>query len=107
VGVGISNLNTSLDNTSGESTSKSTTQTTVDGGAGVAVKVGPVKGLPRRALEQCHEQRRAHRLRQRADGARDARRRPFLRVIAKAALPREGRRLFHSIPSCCLRPSGL
>ena len=44
-GVGISNLNTSLDATTGESTSKSTTQTTVDGGAGVAVKVGPVKAF--------------------------------------------------------------
>lgn len=45
VGVGISNLNTSLDDASGQSTSKSTTQTTVDGGAGVAVKVGPVKAF--------------------------------------------------------------
>ena len=45
LGVGISNLNTSLDDVSGESTSKSTTQATVDGGAGVAVKVGPVKAF--------------------------------------------------------------
>jgi opacity protein-like surface antigen len=45
VGVGISNLNTSLDDVSGESTSHNTTQTTVDGGAGVAVKVGPVKAF--------------------------------------------------------------
>jgi opacity protein-like surface antigen len=45
VGVGISNLNTTLDDVSGESTSHNTTQTTVDGGAGVAVKVGPVKAF--------------------------------------------------------------
>ena len=45
VGVGMSSLNTSLDDASGESTSHSTTQATVDGGAGVAVKLGPLKAF--------------------------------------------------------------
>ena len=45
VGVGISNLDTSLEDTSGESTSQSTTQMTIDGGAGVMVKLGPIKGF--------------------------------------------------------------
>ena len=45
VGVGMSNLDTSLEDVSGESTSKSTTQMTVDGGAGVLVKIGPIKGF--------------------------------------------------------------
>ena len=41
----MSNLDTSLEDVSGESTSKSTTQVMVDGGAGVAVKIGPIKGF--------------------------------------------------------------
>ena len=45
LGVGMSNLDTSLEDLSGESTSKSTTQVMVDGGAGVAVKIGPIKGF--------------------------------------------------------------
>ena len=45
VGVGMSNLETSLDEEGGGTTSRSSTQVTIDGGAGVAVKVGPIKAF--------------------------------------------------------------
>jgi opacity protein-like surface antigen len=45
LGVGISNLETTLDEEGGGSTSRSSTQVTVDGGAGVLVKVGPIKAF--------------------------------------------------------------
>ena len=44
-GVGISNLETSLDEEGGGTTTRSSTQVTVDGGAGVLVKVGPIKAF--------------------------------------------------------------
>jgi len=45
VGVGMSNLETTLDEEGGGTTSRNSTQVTVDGGAGVAVKVGPIKAF--------------------------------------------------------------
>ena len=44
-GVGISNLETSLDEEGGGTTTRSSTQVTIDGGAGVAVKVGPIRAF--------------------------------------------------------------
>jgi len=45
VGVGMSNLETTLDEEGGGTTTRSSTQVTVDGGAGVLVKVGPIKAF--------------------------------------------------------------
>jgi len=45
VGVGMSNLETTLDEEGGGTTTRNSTQVTVDGGAGVLVKVGPIKAF--------------------------------------------------------------
>ena len=45
VGVGISNLETTLDEEGGGTTTRSSSQVTIDGGAGVAVKVGPIRAF--------------------------------------------------------------